>query len=187
MSLEFVRKTVTFRTSSFNFHLFSHVFASQHVRQNDVLGKMSPFLEHLSVPKGCQQARLRPSGATSRSSIGLEKISCPPPLRAAARSLSFRSWRRRRKAGNNPVGGPDKPAARDVKGIHATSRAPYSPACLSAGLAAASGTEAGSITMRLLDRPTSEVGAGTPRVEGWRAAGCGGLDIYHRESEKKIF
>ena len=42
--------------------------------------------------------------------------------------------------------------ARDVrKGIHATSPAPYSPACLSAGLAAASGTEAGSMTMRPLD------------------------------------
>ena len=46
--------------------------------------------------------------------------------------------------------------ARDVrKGIHATGRATQGPACLSAGLAAASGTEAGSITMRLLDWPRS--------------------------------
>jgi hypothetical protein len=55
------------------------------------------------------------------------------------------------RKGNNPIGGPDKPVARGVKGIHATGRAPYSPACLSAGLVAASGTEAGSMTMRLLE------------------------------------
>ena len=43
------------------------------------------------------------------------------------------------------------------------------------------------MTMQLLDRPTSEVGAGTPRVEGWRARRVRRLDIYHRESQKKIF
>ena len=77
--------------------------------------------------------------------------------------------------------------ARGVKGIHATSQRRTARHCLSAALAAASGTEAGSITIRLLDRPTSEAGAGTPRVEGWRARQVRRSDIYHRESEKKIF
>jgi hypothetical protein len=57
MSLEFVRKTATFGTSFSPVVYFSYVFVNQHVQQNVVLGKMSPFLEHLSVRKGCQQAR----------------------------------------------------------------------------------------------------------------------------------
>ena len=110
-------------------------------------------------------------------------------FRAAARSLvpsglGYAS----RKAGNNPVGGPDKPVARDLRGDPRNKPAPYSPALPQRSLSAAAwGTEAGSMTIRLLDRPTSEAGAGTPRVEGWRARSVRRLDIYHRESQKKIF
>jgi hypothetical protein len=43
------------------------------------------------------------------------------------------------------------------------------------------------MTMRLLDWPTSGVGAGTPRVEGWSGHRVWRSDSYHRESQKKIF
>ena len=170
MSLEFVRKTATFRTSFFSFHLLSQVFVNQHVQQNDVLGKMSPFLEHLSVQKGCQQAwpSARPQRrAKALASViklaQLRRFASIDPKRRIVPAAFFRA------AARGPVlpvlatpaerretilsGGLTSPwPACDVrKGIHATSRAPYSPACLSAGLAAASGTEAGSMTMRLLD------------------------------------
>ena len=102
MSLEFVRKTLTFRTSLFYSPLFSQVFVNHPVQQNDVLGKMSPFLEHLSVPKGCQQAW--PSARPQRrakalasvislaqvrrfASIDPRKLVPAAVFRAAARSL----------------------------------------------------------------------------------------------------
>src|SRR4029077_698078 len=75
VSLEFVRKTATFRTSSFNFHLFSQVFVNHRVQQNDILAKMSPFLEHLSVPKGCQRAW--PSARPQRRAKALASVIRP--------------------------------------------------------------------------------------------------------------
>src|SRR6478752_6495273 len=77
MSLEFVRKTATFRTTYFNFHSFSQVFINHHVQQNDVLGKMSPFLEHLPARKGCQQAW--PSPAPQRRAKALSSVVRPFP------------------------------------------------------------------------------------------------------------
>src|SRR4029077_6415556 len=52
MWLQFVRKTATFRTSIFSCRLLTQVIVTHHVQQNDVLGKLSPFFEHIFVPKG---------------------------------------------------------------------------------------------------------------------------------------
>jgi hypothetical protein len=177
MSLEFVRKTGTFRTSLFNSSLFSQVFVNKHLQQNDVFGEISPFLEHLSVRKGCQQAW--PSAASQRRAKALSSVVRPFALvrrfasidpyeenlvpaaffRAAARSLVVLVLATPAERRNNLAGG----------------------ACHEKG---GPGTEAGSITMRLLNWSASGVGAGTPRVEGWRARQVRRLDIYHRESEK---
>ena len=186
MSLEFVRKTVTFRTSFFYFHLFSQAFVNHHVQQNDVLGKMSPFLEHLSVPKGCQQALA--AFARPRSVIGLKsrpergESRAAAVFRAAARSLSLvlvTPAERRETI----LSRPHKPA-RDVK-IHATSRA-RQPGMSQRRLSCRLGN--GS---RFNHNATS----GLADVRSWRGphgwggggpAGCGGLTLI-TERVKKTF
>ena len=90
---------------------------------------MSPFLEHLSVPKGCQQAwpSAALKAAKALASVSLESAVLDRPyeenlvpaavFRAAARSLVLlvlATPAERRET--IPVGGPDKPVARYLRG-----------------------------------------------------------------------
>src|SRR5262245_7050716 len=78
MSLEFVRKTVAFRTSFSHFPSLFQAFVDHHVQQNAVLGGNEPFLEHLSVPKGKGEECLQVLQSAER--------------RADRKSLEFPLW-----------------------------------------------------------------------------------------------